>query len=235
MLDYYQLKYPVSSGIEVREQVDGYLDGFRAALGVALLNQAWLAEAFAPNAIYDEGAEKDARDTVIAAYNMTGAPYPQPPEDAAGFIHRIGTDWALVDAGRPLLSGEKARSMTQNRSVVWSRYSALAIGQGAPGTAGDASLSEYMDSNAIKRSWRDPNSVRIDHRDSFFECERSVGTMNSTSLAIGHIRPRTRPTTGSMHAASAPQSRGASPKPRRPAWRAISAPMKRSIPSTCQA
>lgn len=61
MLDYYQLKYPVSSGIEVRAEIDGYLDGFRSALGVALLNHAWLSEAFAQNAIYDEGAERDAR------------------------------------------------------------------------------------------------------------------------------------------------------------------------------
>jgi hypothetical protein len=174
MLDYYQLKYPVSSGVEVRAQVDGYLDGFRAALGVALINQAWLTDAFAPNAIYDDGAEKDARGTVVAAYDMTGAPYPQPPEDAAGFIHRIGSDWALVDAGRPMLNGEKARSMTQNRSIVWNRYSGLAVGQSAPGSSGDLSLADYMDATGIKRSWRDPNSVRIDHRDSFFECERSV-------------------------------------------------------------
>lgn len=54
MLDYFQLKYPVSSGIEVREVVDDYVDGVRAAFGAAVLNQAWLREARPDNQLQPE-------------------------------------------------------------------------------------------------------------------------------------------------------------------------------------
>lgn len=168
MLDYYQLKYPVSTGIETRTEVDGYLNGFRAALGVALLNQAWLTDAFASNALYDEGADSDARATVVSAYNMTGAPYPQLPDIQPGFIHRIGTDWALVDKARPLFRGLASKVMTQVRSEVWAIYGTIGAGVNAPG---GLRIDDYMDDIGVKRIFQDPSSVRIDKRDSFFECE----------------------------------------------------------------
>jgi hypothetical protein len=169
LLDYYQLKYPVSTGIEVRDEVDGYLDGFRAALGVALINQAWLSEIFAPNELYNAQAELDARATVVAAYDMTGAPYPQPPSSPPRFIHRIGNDWALVDGDRQVVgSQEKGRVPTQDRNQIWGMYSAIAAGVNAPGAM---TISDYMDTNGVRRHFQDPNSVRRDHRDSFFECE----------------------------------------------------------------
>ncbi|MGB5832799.1 MAG: chitinase N-terminal domain-containing protein, partial [Thiohalocapsa sp.] len=169
MLDYYQVKYPVSTGIEIRTEVDGYLNGFRAALGIGLLNQAWLSDAFAPNALYDEGADSDARATVVSAYNMTGAPYPQPSISQPRFIHRIGTAWALIDSSQRYIRGYYApRVKTQNRSEVWSIYGTIGAGVNAPG---GRTIDDYMDDIGVKRIFQDPNSVRIDERDSVFECE----------------------------------------------------------------
>ena len=168
MLDYYQLRYPVSSGMEVRAEVDGYLNGFRAALGVGLLNQAWLTDAFAPNGLYDAGASSDASATVAAAYGMVGAPYLQPPSGPPGFIHRIGTDWALIDEARPMLVGENARAMTQTRSKVRDLYITIAAGVNAPG---GLTIADYMDENGIKRVFNDPNSVRVDSYKSLNRCE----------------------------------------------------------------
>ncbi len=168
LLDYYQLKYPVSTGIEVRDQIDGYLNGFRAALGIGLMNQAWLTEAFTPNGVYDEGAEEDARATVVAAYDLSGAPYPQPPSGPPGFIHRIGTTWAMVDLARPELEGESVRAMTQERNEVWDLFTDIATATKAPG---ELTIRDYMNFHEVKRVFNDPSSVRIDHRDSFFECE----------------------------------------------------------------
>ncbi len=167
MLDYYQLKYPVSSGIEVRELVDDYVDGVRAAFGAAVLNQAWLREARPDNQIYDdvEDVANSALDAILAS---VGAPYPQLSGGPSGFIHRAGTGWALIDAARPELEGEAKRKTVQNRGEIWNLFGSIAVDVDVPGAL---SVADYMDQNGVKRNFRDPQSVRIDHRDSFFECE----------------------------------------------------------------
>jgi len=150
LLDYYQLKYPVSSGIEVRSEVGGYLDGFRAGLGVGLVNQAWLTHAFAPNSLYDDGASSDARATLAAAYSMSGAPYPQPPSGPSGFVHRLGSDWAMVSDDRPQID---ARQPTKsNDSVeIYNNYGAIGAGVNAPG---DISIEDYMVQENVKNGYK---------------------------------------------------------------------------------
>jgi hypothetical protein len=170
MLDYYQLKYPVSSGIEVRAEIDGYLDGFRAALGVGLINQAWLTNAFAPNALYEGGANTDALASVDAAYNMAGAPYPQPPSGASGFVHRVGSDWAMVSDDRPQITGQQPVK-TQQLMEVRELYGATGAGANAPG---DVSIEAYMAQEGVKNSYRPPEWVVVQSSGSMFECKDYV-------------------------------------------------------------
>jgi hypothetical protein len=179
MLAYLQVKYPVSSGIELREDIDGYLNGFRASLGVALLNQAWLAQQFAPNQLYDAEAERNAQAAVTAIYAIVGAPYPHPSAEPSGFIHRVGADWAMVDASRPQITGEAAKVWTQDRGHVISIYDHMGVGVPAPG---GQSIEAHMAEHGVKNWYADHTSVRVDQKDLFFACRYDVN-YNSQVIA----------------------------------------------------
>jgi len=159
MLNRYSIQFPTTGGPEVRNDIVSYIDGVRAALGVALLNQAWLEQKYEPNAVYSKNIQDSSIKIAHQSYNWIGASYPTPAGKPSKFIHRIGTSDAMVDASKWLLPGEKGRILkTQSRSTVDALVNLLT--EPNSNAWEGQTIQQYMAAHGIVFSFKDPASVR---------------------------------------------------------------------------
>ncbi|KAL3910089.1 MAG: hypothetical protein SGILL_007829 [Bacillariaceae sp.] len=161
MLELFAIKYPTTGLIQVRAHIVDYVDGIRATLGLAVMNQAWLQEQDSRIGVYGSDVEKYSLDIGNRMYETIGASYPVSADRAmgsGGFLHRVGEDRALVGrsyvrgsatkGGPPQLPGEvgglsKAETRKEIDSLV-----AIMNSSGA-GVWNGVTIQDWMEKNSV--------------------------------------------------------------------------------------
>lgn len=165
--------YPTSTGVEITDEVHDYVASFREVLGVALLNQAWLTNEFAPNSNYDADAHHNAAAAVDAMYAMIGAPHPHTDRHVPKFIHRVGEPNAVMTQDRVRTDDEAWPTRLTDRASIDNAMSK--IGSGKPGPGGER-ISQYMIDNGFPN---DSGGVQMDYPETFYTNKVSDGRFNT--------------------------------------------------------
>jgi len=159
MLNLFSVQYPTTGGPQVRGDIVAYVDGVRAMLGLALLNQAWLEVAYSHNKVYSKNIQDSSIRIVHQAYEWIGASYPTPAHQPSQFLHRVGTSAALVGLNRPTLPGERGQVLvTQSRSDVDWLLTQLTYPR--KNAWKSLTIQDYMKAEELNFVFEDPASVR---------------------------------------------------------------------------